>query len=448
MRVACARAVALALALAIPCRDASAADDVESLVRDLGAADATLRYPAYSKLNARKDPAAIPLLLKALPGYESSAQDYGVLVVQAYPPDLSRPALRKLAAEDAPYLKVAAGAALLRAGEAKAAGTVVEGLEAKGLDVTTRILMFVRLTSLRDEGVQRAVRSILSPDANVAVLGAALSYLASVEDAAAKAPAERLLESSEVGVRAAAAAFLFRLGDEARAEELAKVLASGEVTYADFSRVHSLLYSVPHLPDAVLDAATKILDAETDRYYLAAVVGFLGQHAYVKAIPALKKLLDHPEASVSKAAFDALSKCPGALAPDDLKGLLSSPDEARRVAAAEALRRIDDLSGLSAAVEVLKSGSTTALRVAAAVVVGGFRSPAAVDALLAALSDPESSVRSVAFSELAQVLPAVFPHRRLDLSSTGFSADAAPAAREAAVAKIRSWWELNRHRDW
>ena len=180
----------------------------------------------------------------------------------------------------------------------------------------------------------------------------------------------------------------------------------------------ALLARAPRCPEKVLDALVTLAEKAPTGYDLSDVLKLLGEYAHPKAAPVLQRLLDHANVAVSKAAFDALSRIPGALTPEVTKSLLQSKDEARRISAAEALVRRDDLSGLPVVVDVLRNGTTA--RADAARALGGFRARAAVEPLIDALLDADLTVRANAYNSLARVLPALFPYRRFDLASLGY----------------------------
>ena len=110
-----------------------------------------------------------------------------------------------------------------------------------------------------------------------------------------------------------------------------------------------------------------------------------------------------------------------------------------RVLAAEALRKYDDLGGLSVVAEVL-DGDDVAARREAARVLGDFRTPKAIPLLIDALEDADVTARNYAWFGLMRTLPVLFPYRRFDLTSPGFASNAPAPARARAVAVLRAWW--------
>ena len=443
-RAALALVVAAALARALPARAADA--DPAALVEALANDDAQARYDAYRALLASHPPEALPLLAKRVPTLSLAAQSFGTSIVQGYPADRTKPVYEKWAASDAPYLRLFAGAHLARQGDPRGAATIVSVLEAKDADPAALSMGLSQLTGLRDAAVTAAVRALVRPGAPAAVLGPALYHLQFVDDRDAPRVAGPLLSSPDVGTRALAAAFLWRTGDEARSAELAAALASPELTYDVFLRMNPLLSNGPRLPEAVLDALVGIVEGRREGWYLPIVITHLGTAAHGKAVPVLRALLDDAGPGVAAAAFEALAKLPGGLRPEDVRALLTGADEARRVAAAEVLRREDDPAGLEAVVDVLRTGKTA--RAEAARVLGTFRRRAAVDPLIDALLDPDASVRAAAQNALAMTFQALFVYRRLDLAATGYRSTATPDANRAAVEKVRAWWRAAKDGDW
>ncbi len=448
MRVPRALALALAALALLACGRRVHADAPSSadLVRALADEDAQKRYDAYAALIAKRPPDALPLLAKAVPGMPIASQSFGFSIVQGYPAGDSKPVLERWMASDAPYLIVAAGAHFLRQGDAKAAAAIAKALSLPVLEAPTLSMMLGQLFAVRDGKVLAAVRALLKPDAPADLVGSVLFQLQSASDEQAIKVVTPLLDSPSMGVRALAATFLLCLGDDTKAGPLATALTSGELPYPEFMRVQNMLSRTARCPDKVLDALVTLAGSDPKGYYLPYVIDLLGQFAYPKAVPLLKTLLERDDAAVSKAAFEALSKIPGALTPDVTKGLLTTKDESRRVAAAEALRRSDDLSGLPAVVDVLQNGKTA--RADAARALGAFRSRAAVEPLIAALADADLSVRAGAYNSLVTLFQTLFPYRRLDLASTGYATNAAPDVRAAAAARIRAWWDAHKDGSW
>lgn len=437
----------LALCVAAPSARA-AGEDVEALVRVLVGEDQTERYDAYRALLASRPPEALPLLAKALPGAPLIAQNYGVSLVAGYPAAQTKAVHEKWAAGDAPYLKVVGAVALLRAGNAKAAATVAEVIARDDLPPDVMSFCLGQVSGLKDAAVLEAVRGHVRPEEPTGTLGSALWHLANAGDEPSKKLADRLLGSPSAGVRAMAAAFLLRLGDEARAAELAAALGADDLPYDAFSRVYSLLSAGTRLPAPVLDALLGLLEREPQGWSLTLVVDLLGDAGYAKAAPALRKLLERDDTLLSKAAFTALTRIPGGLTPDVVKSLLTGGDDARRVAAAEALRRGDDLAGLPAVLEVLAKGKTSIVRAEAARVLAGFRVRASVEPLLDALSDPDVSVRAAAVTTLESTLRVLYPYRRIDLDAAGYASGKSPEANAEALRRVRAWWASAKDAEW
>jgi len=229
---------------------------------------------------------------------------------------------------------------------------------------------------------------------------------------------------------------------------LAGSIASGAARSQQLYKIKTFLGQARPAPPAVLEAAFERLEGESDAYTLRSLVEILSEHGYAKAVPALRGLLDHSDALLAKAAFTALARFPGALTTDSMRKLLDGGNDARRLAAVDALRRTDDLSGLPIAIQVLREGRREQDRWEAAMVVGKFRDAKAVDALLDALLDDHVTVRANAYNSLGAVLRALFPYRRLDLAKTGYATTGSAAARKKAAAAIRAWWEKHKDGAW
>ena len=125
-----------------------------------------------------------------------------------------------------------------------------------------------------------------------------------------------------------------------------------------------------------------------------------------------------------------------------LKEMLASNDTRMALFAAETLRRRDDYAGLPRALELFKKAG--AHRARAATVLGGFREERAVAPLIEALGDPDRAVRTAAYTSLGRVLRSLFPFKRLDLATTGYTPDAPAAQRTRSARVISAWWRQNR----
>jgi HEAT repeat protein len=212
-------------------------------------------------------------------------------------------------------------------------------------------------------------------------------------------------------------------------------------------RVRTLLTSGKSVDPEILSALTDLLGTAENAYVLTRAVEVLAHFRHRAAVPAIRELLGHRDRNLSKAAFDAVVEMGGGFDEETLRPLLGSEDADVRLRAADTLRRMDSPEGFTVVVEVLREGSDLERRDAAEV-LGGFRTGEAVPPLLDALLDRSSTVRSQARTSLQLVLGSLFPYRRLDLGSTGYSYTGPDAPRKAAVERIRRWWEENREKDW
>lgn len=443
------RLLALLLALAglLPARSARAQDDLVTLLERMGGSDTTLRYPAYQELSRRREPAALPPLLERIGGWDLSAQSYGLSLIDVVGGEPAAKAWKQLAATArAPYLKGSAGARVHATDPTKGSRLVVEALEAARADGLMLSWILSRLGGLKDAAVATSVRGLLGPTSGPEILGPALSYLALVNDAQSPALVRALVKAPEAGTRALAAAWLLRAGEEEQAGVLAAALASGEVSLSEFLRLKPWLEAADRVPEVVLAALLAGLEKESNTSQVVAEIELLGRARHAPALPALRRLLDSTEPLVAKAAFEALAAMPGGLEGDALAAQLKHADPARRLAAAEALRRADDQSGLPVVVELARAGSPE--RREAVRVLSGFRVAEATLPLIDALLDDDVTTRAYAYNGLADLLAMLFPYRRLDLGSTGYATDAAPEARRAAVERLRAWWQAHKDRPW
>ena len=410
----------------------SAQQPLTDLVDRLGSPDSRTCSDAYRELQRRRDPKALPLLVKRVPGFPMLGQSYGISLLYSYSLDQREAAYRSWVKSSSPYLVVAAGAALYQRGDTSAVGAIRKALGA-AKDDQLRYQMVSRLTyTVKDEGVRAMVRTYLAT-AHVNLFSSSVQYLLECDDRAAIEPVRRRVGAGEPNrIRALAAAFLVAMGETAHAKDLADAL-DGK---SRFSEVRQLLRRAPNLPDPVLAAVLAYAEsAKThERRY---ALQFLADRSYRQAVPLLKEMLDSGDAQDTKAAFDALMKLGGGLPKKQLKKLTTAKSVDVRIAAADALRRLDDLSGLTQLVDIYEKGQKKREAIAA---LGKFRDPRAVPVLLDALADRDVAVRRSAQQGLVTVLRALFPYKQIDLRSTGYDAAAPAARRQTAVATLRAWW--------
>lgn len=444
------RAVWATLALLIVCTaTADANERLVKLAAGLRSAEQSERYAAYNALRREKSPALIGVLLDVLPDCTPMGEFYGMLLLQQQP-DRKRvkPALRRLIGSKSVHLRVLAAAQLHRMGERDAGKVIAKALADEAIDSSRKTLLLTRIYGIRDEAVQSAVRALLVADGHAGVLAQALYDVYMVRDKAALDAVRALDAHADAGVRALAAGCLLVLGDAAGTERLAKAIRAGGLTSGHVYKLKGMLEAAKPIAEVILAACLERMENEEDSNVLRALLDFLGAQRYGKAAGAIRKLLDHSNSMVSKAAFTALTRLPGAVTPETMRELLAGDNDARRLAAVEALRRADDATGLPVALAILKDGKSDADRWEAARVLGGFRTSKVVVPLLDVLMDKNQTVRSNAYSSLATVLRSLFPYRRFDLAATGYITTGSAASRKAAVQKLRAWWSANRTRDW
>ncbi len=414
---------------------------LESLVERLGGSDAVQRSAAYLTLLREKPEAAVPLLVELLPRCEVPAQALGLSLLESYPIDVGRPALRKLLRPNAPLLELGAAAFLTRVGEGDFVEHIVRPLAKPDVVPALRVAMLGQLFGMRDARVGEAVRALLVPESAPEVVLEALYHLLQVEDAAARSRARALLSDSTLpaALHVACRAYLLACGDESMSHALAAEVASqGSAALARLAR---FLQEAPSLGDELLAAVAAQAESTSKASVSLVAIRLLAQHAGPRQIGALERLLSHDDATVVNAALEALQQRGAAVPRPALVSMLSAADPGRVLAAAEALLRMDDESGLSRVQSLAATEGKK--RVEALRVLAQYRRRQVVPTLLSALEDPDLQVRSAADLGLRSLLPRLFPYRRFDFESCGYAPAAAPDARRAGAAKLRAWWDAH-----
>ncbi|MHC4341787.1 MAG: HEAT repeat domain-containing protein [Planctomycetota bacterium] len=451
---------ALAVLFLITC--AAAAQDVKGLVGQLNSSDWRKRREAHAALVLSEAGRVIPRLLPAAPQFRYEGQLYAMYVLRDFEDAESRPAYLSLLKANSPFLRLASAVELSQMGEDQETGIIVWALKAEGVDpiVAEGMLEYLR----RLEGgwppvLRRTLRSLLDPGVPKRLVSEAIYLLHRyVKDYEALPACRALLTDPRHGIRALAAAYLYRFANKEGAPELAAALRAGGIHYDESGRIHSLLEEVAELDDRVGEALIERLSKEESQFVLEDLIQILQHFEYVEAIPALRPLLKHPKERVSKAAAVAVKRIrlradEKALArmtrERDVAALgkwLADREPRRRLRAANALRRLDDQSGLPAVVGVLRGKSNQSEEAARS--LGLFRCGAAVEPLIDALADEREPVRVRAEESLYAVLAALFPYRGLDFETAGYATGAGAGDRRAAVEKIRAWWRAHRESDW
>ncbi len=435
--------VSLLVASATPAR---AEPDLDALVAALGSPEHTTRYPAYLALRNVKDPRLVSKLENALPGMAAEARPYAFYLLDGLPVDDVRPAMRSLVRAKDAYIRLAAAVWLVRQGDGRRAEVIDDALHAPGLDEPTLLRMLSRLYVVQDDAVTASVRGLLAPDTSLSVLASALGLLGQRRDEGSIPRCRTLLASDAVDVRALAAAFLLQMGEPDTGATLASALETG-VSLVVWYRIEQMLGQAAQVPPVVLDAIGGRLDEEQNAAVLARMIGLLARFRHRASLDAIRSFLDHENDLVARAAFDALGAFGGGLPEDRLHALLGHASVKRRLWAADLLRRRDDLAGMDVALAALSDGDAT-VRAEAAQVIGGFRDDDVVGPLIDRLLDDDPSVRSAAVLALGNVLRSLFPYRRIDVSRTGYDAQATAPVRAAAVKQLRAWWAKRRASGW
>jgi HEAT repeat protein len=433
--------VALAIAPLLFAAGATVAqDDVGRLVADLGdERDHARRNAAYRTLLRRKPPEAVPLLVKALPGWGPNAQGQGVYLLRSYPRETAVPALRRLTRSDSHFLALCSAVELHGLREPDQGDTMASALRAGDVSPSERVRMLGRLSGLTLPEVQDAVRDLLTPDAESAVFDAALYHLARSADRESRRVVAGLLDSGDLARDRAAlcTATLVALGSRKHGDQLARLLTGDEPV--SLPRLERYLSLCPELDEVLAEALVALAeDPASDVNTLRSVARVFGRHGGRRIARALSHLLEHDDPDVVEAALRSLGTVGAGLEVQTLRELLGAEDARVVLAAADLLRRRDDPSGLPVVLRIARGSA--AHRAEAVRVLGGFRLRAAVEPLIDALADPDPRVREYAHNGLLVALRSLFPYRRIDLATVGYAVDAPAAARQEAVRRIRSWW--------
>lgn len=426
------------------------AQDLAERVALLDHADAKKRNAAYHSLLRDLPSKAVPLLAATLPKFGFHGQNFGALILARYPFSRVRGVLRKQLDSGIPFLELTSAASLHGFGDKKVANRVVDkivgALRRPGVAPWTRATMLRRISKIRIPRVRDEVIGLLVPNMNLSVLSAALTYLAieKVDAPRTVGRLEKVLGSAKLHVngRLLSAAYLIWRGHPEHSTVCAKTLATVPKVWWPVWRY---LKKTRHLDKAMLAALAQHAEKTADIDSLTNTLRILIPRKHAGLVRTLRKIgskRDKKVQALAELAYQKLADIPDQLKPKELRGLFTDNPAWLSLFAAETLRRQDDDCGLQTVLELV--GRPGPHRPEAIRVLGGYRYDEVVDPLVAALSDPAVEVRSRALTALGTVLANLFPYRRLDLRSTGYKPAAAPKLQQAAVGKIRAWWEERR----
>lgn len=306
--------------------------------------------------------------------------------------------------------------------------------------------MLRRITKIEAPEVRDAARKLLVPGVHVSVLAAALNHLslAKAEDPRTAKALDTLLQSAKTKgtARALCAAFHVWRGRPQHTAMLAKTLDALPVVS---TWVWPYLKKTRTLDKTVLAAIARHAQRTRNITSLTNALDLLTRRKYADLIPTLRKVAsraDKKDRKLAELAYNRLARMPDQLKTKELHRLLTAKPPWLNLFAAGTLRRRDDGSGMQRVLELVDRPG--AHRAEAIRVLGGFRNDAIVGPLIEALRDPDTTVRTRGYAALGPVLRGLFPYRRFDLKSAGYSPTAARAVREAAVRKIHAWWDANK----
>lgn len=404
-------------------------------VARLGSTDSRTRRAAYQVLRSDKTAATLAALRKALPGYQYHSQTLGLILVQGFGVDRCEPVLRSFLRGKPSILRLGAAVWFHQRRDTSVESHIVAclgGVESQ----TVLASMLSRIWNIKSRAVLHAVQRSLAADSALQVLDPALRMLqrAKVVDAIPKVETFLKVEGMDADRRALCAGFLVVMGQSRHAAALAEAIPQVKT----FSRLSILLRDAGHLDKVVLAAILEFAEASAG-YNVRYALELIARHDYRAAVPKLRGMLESVDIKTSKAAFDTLMRMGDGLQPKQLKRLLTGVADNVSLAAADALRRMDDSTGLARVIELTKTSGR--IRHEAFDVLGKFRDRRVVPVLLTALMDTDRNVHSRAFRGLQTVFRSLFPYRRFDFITLGYTAAASPVKRRQVTEKIRAWWE-------
>ncbi len=133
-----------------------------------------------------------------------------------------------------------------------------------------------------------------------------------------------------------------------------------------------------------------------------AAVRALGNHPDADLLPRLAVMLGDPDSDVRDAVVEILSTSGAAVRVEIVHELQEGRLDAR-IAAARVLRNLADPGAIPALMTALRNDESAWVRIPVAQALGKFHTDAVIDALAAALDDPQADVAAAAAEILRQI---------------------------------------------
>jgi HEAT repeat protein len=407
------------------------------LVAKLGSSDHRTRHGAFQKLRADKTPETLALLRAALPSYSYHGQNLGLSLVERFPRELCEPVMRSFLPGKPSFLRLGASAWLYQKGDHSVDRHIGDCLRStKSQEVLGSMLS--RASRIQTKSVLDAVADCLTEKSTAHVLDLALRMLrkGKVEQAIPRIEAILKVEDLDVDRRVLCAGFLVVMDQVSHLDTL--VAGLGELE--NIGRLASLLREEVRLDHKVLAAILEFTRDKKGRNVRQSLE-LLAKHNYRAGVSEILTLLDSDDAEIRKAAFSALMRIGDGLQPKRLYRLLDTWADNVVLAAANALRRMDDSRGLPRVIACTKAAGKTQLE--AFDVLVKYRDRRVIPVLLEGLQDADRKVHSRAFRGVQTVFRALFPYRKFDFAKLGYTPAASPAQRRAAAEKLRVWWRAH-----
>jgi HEAT repeat protein len=424
------------LALALLAAALPGQKSLEQLVDELAGPDAAHRSQAYNELIRRREPELVRLLEKRVDSMPADAQQYALYLLQQQPIDGTRALYTKLLASDHVKLRVGAAAMLARNGEKERVPLLCKALGELPLAERGSVLTF--LYAIEDARLADTLRGWLARECPLHVATSVLEHLERIEKGrspATLAQVRAFAAQKDAAGRLAALAWLAAEADgEAAATELAQALTEQPQTFWQLDRLFERARKYPKVLAPVFEQA---LRTARSQYDVGQLVALVRSHSPEAVVPTLRALLTEGNESAKKGALAELTAMPGGFDAKDLQAMLAGSDPEQKLAAADVLRRRDDLSGLQAVLVLAKEAGKH--RAEAARVLGGYRDRSVVPVLLDCLEDANVQVRQNAWSAIQSLLRDLFPYRRFDFAKCGYEPNG--DNRSVGVQLLRTWWQ-------
>lgn len=406
----------------------SARDEVTDLVAKLrAAADLTSRYQITNQIAKAAKAPHVPVLAREIDAGPAGIRPHLIRVLAEIGTKEAVAAMRTFAQKHDIACRAEAAYHLATYEEELGVKTLVLLLSKAESEEDKRTILS-HLWGLPSEGggAAAALAAFLDREKKEDLRKLAVRALAYQRDPSAIPALRKVASNADDSARFEAMSELVRRGDAEALESALQTLETAKVGFVD---LYTLLNAIERANSkAALPRLRDLLERTTDRSLRTVLIRTLADLKDEKSLAAIAKLAGDADASVARAATEAVIKLSGKGQLALLQKAAAESQGVARVEASTALLNLDRPEGFEGLKAELESGNA-ATRISIVLALSKLHRKESVDLLLPLL-EAEEMVRNQARGGIFAALDALFPYLRFD--------------RKAAADAVRAWWAKNR----